>query len=112
MARIRGIIYAYSTQDPISGKVIEWSYVGQTRRELQVRHREHILKQPWSDLDPQVRVIKEFKSCYPWFLNLAEKYYIKTKKPIYNQEYNFRNKHRIPLLVAKQQRRRRDLGIK
>lgn len=112
-----GIVYAYSTIDPKTNRRVRWAYVGQTRQSLAVRHNQHMgfvkiwgkyKPQPWSDLYPEVRVVWQFDSCPNWWLTLFEKYTIKTMRPIYNYNYNTRNRRRIPLFTAIEQRKQRD----
>lgn len=104
-----GIIYAYSCQDHFTEDRIDWAYVGKTRQLLMNRHDQHMRDQPWSDLYPQVRVVFYFKSCPDWWLKLAEKTTIKYTRPIYNYEYNTKNKYRVPKYIALEQRKERDL---
>lgn len=106
----KGIIYAYSVM--YKGQRVEWAYIGKTKRQLIIRHDEHLRNQYWSDLYPEVRIVKEFNNCYAWWLSLVEWYYIKTKKPIFNQEHNFKNKKRIPRTVQKIERANRELAKK
>ena len=108
----RGIIYAYSTIDPRTGKRERWAYVGKTRQKLMSRHDQHMKSQPWSDLYPQVRVVWEFSSCPDWWLSLAEKWTIKYTRPLYNYEYNTKNSRRIPKYEAKSQRYDRDMQLR
>lgn len=104
----RGIIYAYSTLDPKSGKREKWAYIGKTRQPLSKRHEQHLTSQPWSDLYPQVRVVFDFTSCPDWWLTLFEKYTIRFARPTYNYEYNTKNPHRVPLYRAQADRKTRD----
>jgi hypothetical protein len=110
----RGIIYAYSTIDPLTGQREHWAYVGQTRQELALRHAQHMgfdkrqKRQPWSDLYPEIRVIFEFKSCPNWWLDLVEKLTIKFTYPMYNYIHNLNNPRRVDLRLAESSRRERD----
>lgn len=101
-----GTVYAYSVM--IDGNRDEWAYIGRTKRPLAVRHNEHMNKQPWSDLLPEVRVLKSYSNVRFWKLALTEWYYIKTKKPLFNDIYNYSNPRRIPNRVASQERFKRD----
>lgn len=65
--------------------------------------------QPWSDLYPEVRIIFEFEKCPDWWLTLVEKYTIWYTRPTYNYQFNLKNKFRIPLYRAVQDRKNRDL---
>lgn len=104
-----GIIYAYSAIDPDSGRRIRWAYVGKTRQKLVNRHNQHMVVQPWSDLFPNVRIVFSFNSCPDWWLSLVEKLTIKFTRPLYNYDYNTKNRRRIPKYAALKQRKERDL---
>jgi hypothetical protein len=110
----RGIVYAYSAIDPVTGLREHWAYVGQTRQELALRHAQHMgldkrqKRQPWSDLYPEIRVVFEFKACPDWWLNLVEKWTIKFTYPKYNYMHNLTNPNRIPLPEAERARVERD----
>jgi hypothetical protein len=111
----RGIIYAYTTTDPYTGKRVRWSYVGLTRQELIKRHNQHMgldprqKRQPWSDLYPEVRIVFDFSSCPDWWLSLVEKLTIKWTKPLYNYIHNKNNPRRITKYQAEADRQARDL---
>lgn len=64
--------------------------------------------QPWSDLYPEVRIVFEFKYCPDWWLSLVEKYTIKCTRPTYNYEFNLKNKRRVPIPQARQDRKDRN----
>jgi hypothetical protein len=114
-----GIIYAYSCIHPYSAYDAreEWAYIGKTRQSLVTRHNQHMgldgyrgkkpTHQPWSDLYPSIRVVREFKSP-DVMLNLVEKFYIKTKKPLFNYMHNTKNPRRIELYQAVKDRSDRD----
>ena len=111
----RGIIYAYSTVNPRTGKRERWSYVGLTRQELISRHNQHMgldprqKRQPWSDLYPEVRIVFDFKHCPDWWLRLVEEITIKLTKPTYNYIHNTKNSGRVTKFQAEADRRSRDL---
>jgi hypothetical protein len=111
----RGIIYAYSTLDPVTGKREHWAYVGQTRQELERRHAQHMgmtnrqKRQPWSDLYPEIRIVFEFSSCPDWWLDWVEKIVIKFTYPRYNYIHNLKNPRRITKMDAEKDRQLRDL---
>lgn len=114
----KGIIYAYSTLDPLTGEREQWAYVGQTRQELALRHAQHMgfdkrqKHQPWSDLYPEIRVVFEFRSCPDWWLDWVEKLVIKFTYPRYNYIHNLNNPNRITIPQAESARKERDrLGV-
>lgn len=113
-----GFIYAFSMLEyPFTGRRERWGYAGQTRQELIARYDQHMgggyrgkkgKAQPWSDLYPEIRIV--FKVYLPDFwLDQLEKLVIKWNKPIYNYMHNKENHARIPLYVAQQHRKERDL---
>ncbi len=111
------IVYAYSCIDLKTALREEWAYVGQTRQILAERHNQHMgttvvrgkptTAQSWSDLYPEVRVVWQGK-CPDIVLDFIEKYYIKTRKPLYNYIHNTKNARRIPKFQAVMQRQERD----
>ena len=107
------IVYAYSCLDPVTGLREWWAYVGQTRQELEARNNQHMgydprqLRQPWSDLYPEIRIAWQGK-CPNFMLNLIEEYYIKRYKVVYNYIHNTKNPRRIPKYAAEKQRQERD----
>lgn len=111
-----GIVYAYSTICPKTGKREQWAYVGQTRQNLVDRHNQHMgfdsrqPGQPWSDLYPEIRVIFQFKSCPDWWLDWVEKQVIKWTLPRYNYIFNVDNPRRIPKYQAVADRKQRDIA--
>ena len=110
----RGIVYAYSVLDPITNERVHWAYVGRTRQSLVQRHSQHMGytdkqdRQPWSDMYPSVRIVFDFKYCPDWWLDLVEKWTIKTMRPTYNYIHNTKNSRRVPKYVAEAQRADRE----
>lgn len=66
------------------------------------------VRQPWSDLYPEIRIVWQGKAPN-FFLNLIEEYYIKRYKPVYNYIHNTKNPRRIPKYEAEDARKQRDL---
>ena len=119
----RGGIYAYRTRKPSARFRIpivsyHWGYVGRTSS-FYHRHLQHtrgesrfgaVHVKPWTDLEPH---------CYrlplpnwKWLHVVAEALMIWALMPVYNDKLNRHNPRRIPIVVAIQQRARRDAGVK
>lgn len=113
-----GFIYAFSMLEyPYTGHRTRWGYAGQTRQELIARYNQHMgagyrgkvgKAQPWSDLSPEIRIVCKVNLPDFW-LDLLEEIVIKWNNPVYNYVHNTTNRARVPLYVAQQQRKERDL---
>lgn len=107
---MRGGVYIYRTNKP--GAIFGWpifgrhfGYVGETVS-FAHRHKQHLDKQPWSDLRPHCYRIP--LPGWKWLLHAVETLLILVLMPVYNHKKNLWNPRRIPLDTARLLRRERD----
>lgn len=108
LARVPGTCYRIKVRHPRSGRVVT-GYVGQTVRPVQVRIDEHLLgtvtaaPKVWADTVVSWDVLWS-KRCTQGWLNWRERWYIVTRRPLYNIQWNTHNRRRIEPWRAQRQR--------
>jgi len=110
-----GTCYRFRVRHPRSGRVVN-GYVGQTRRPVQVRIDEHLLgtataaPKVWADTVVSWDVLWT-GTCTQGGLNWRERWYIVSRRPLYNVQWNTANRRRIlPSRAARQRIRRSQTG--
>lgn len=105
-----GHLYAFTVRHPRTGRRV-CGYVGKTRRDPRVRYEEHLgngrygdAAKPWTDTVTDWRVIYSSKRVSDIGLSLREQLHIRLRRPLYNIEYNGRNRRRVKPWEAKAQR--------
>jgi hypothetical protein len=105
--RYPGTVYAIRTARRRAGPFgfdCHLGYVGKTRkRPYTKRINEHRRTQPWSDLIISHRVLWT-GTCTDFHLWWLEIYYILTRFPVYNYQWNRWNPRRVPVYRARTQR--------
>jgi hypothetical protein len=107
MTRRRRTVYAYDVTDLRTGQIAEQAYIGKTARPLQCRDREH--REGRAGTPPKVWSGHIVGGIYPlwqadcgpfraWYMEI---WFIVTREPLFNVEWNKRNRHRIPPWTAK-----------
>lgn len=108
--RYPGAIYAIDTSYWSAIRLrdhVRTGYVGKTRQRVHVRIWQHRVSQPWSDLIEGYRVLWQGQ-CSDFHLWWLEIYYILTRFPVYNYQWNRLNPRRVPIFKAQADRARRD----
>lgn len=106
-----GTCYRIRVRHPRSGRVVT-GYVGQTRRPVQVRIDEHLYgtataaPKVWADTVVSWDVLWT-GTCRQVTLNWRERWYIVSRRPLYNVQWNTHNGRRIEPSRARRQRARR-----
>lgn len=106
-----GACYRLRVRHPRSGRVVN-GYVGQTRRPVQVRIDEHLLgtataaPKVWADTVVGWDVLWSGR-CTQGGLDWRERWFIVTRRPLYNVQWNTGNRRRIEPSRAARQRARR-----
>ncbi len=108
LKRKPGVIYAIMTARPGSGLVLTRTvlgYVGKTTQRPHTRRiDQHRKSQPWSDLIVSHRVLWSSESVTAFGLWWREIYYILTRFPVYNHQWNRLNPRHVPVYRAAAER--------
>jgi hypothetical protein len=101
-------LYEIYVLDPRTNyTTITRGYIGETAREPFVRFLEHLYEKDFADtIVGPPRVVAAFNSKAE--VLAAEEAAVRTKRPLYNIEYNMDNPQRIPPWTAREQRAARD----
>jgi hypothetical protein len=97
--RRSGAIYRARVRKIGSGRIV-CGYIGKTRQLPANRWRQHEDTQPWADLVVGWDVIREWKRISTFGLWWREIYYIWTRFPLYNYQWNLHNPRRVPKYTA------------
>lgn len=106
-----GACYRIRVRHPRTGRTVT-GYVGQTRRAPQVRIDEHLLggrseaPKVWADTVVSWDLLWSGK-CTQFGLNWRERWYIVSRRPLYNVQWNTHNARRIQPWRARRQRLQR-----
>jgi hypothetical protein len=109
LKRRPGVIYAirtgYTGWRMTVGPPTRLGYVGKTtQRPYTRRIDQHRRTQPWSDLIVSHRVLWSSESVTAFGLWWREIYYILTRFPVYNYQWNRLNPRRVPVYRAAAER--------
>lgn len=102
-----GVIYGI-TVEYWSPTRLRWThalgYVGKTRQRVGNRIMQHRQSQPWADLIVDHRVLWQSAAVTAFGLWWREIWYIVTRFPVYNYQWNRLNPRRIPIYRARAER--------
>lgn len=105
-----GKVYRFDCLDEATGAVV-CGYVGQTRRTLAEREREHRGDKPWSDLIVgAITLVWESEEVSDADLDAIERRYILDLKPLYNVEHQLGAPHAVPKWEQIEARQVRNAG--
>lgn len=105
MKRLR-TVYAYDVTDLRTGEIAPQAYIGKT---VNMKRRDHEHRYGAETVPPKVWAGHIYGGMYPlwqaecgrfraWYMEI---WFIITKEPLFNVEWNKRNPHRIPPWVAR-----------
>lgn len=83
-------------------------YIGKTTQRVTARIQQHRTSQPWSDLITSWDVLWESRRVTAFGLWWREIYYILTRFPVYNYQWNRWNPRRVPKYRALIERGKRN----
>lgn len=106
MARRLRTVYAYDVRDLRTGEIAPQAYIGKT---VNVKRRDHEHRYGTETVPAKVWAPQIYGGIYPlwqancgrfraWFM---EVWFIKTRQPLFNVDWNKGNRHRIPPWTAR-----------
>lgn len=99
-----GAIYEIRTRKSRDTDRTHRGYVGKTRQRVENRVTQHRLVQHWSDLIVSHHVLWSSTRVTAFGLWWREIYYILTRFPVYNYQWNRWNPRRVPVYRARAER--------
>lgn len=110
-----GAVYAIRTEGFSAVRLRPWprlGYVGKTRQRVENRVAQHMKTQPWADLYVDHRVLWSSSRVTDFGLWWREIWYIVTRFPVYNYQWNRWNPRRVPIYRAQAERMERRYGFR
>jgi len=94
--RRKGWVYVWRVRHPVTGVAVRHGYIGKTRF-LKLRLNQHMERSRWRDTATEWDVLWYSSDVTAFGLWWREVWYILTRMPLYNYQWNRLNPRRIPI---------------